>query len=79
VCGVVIGAICGGASPLHLGDVLELARTPGHALTQLLDPKDLVKLGTRMRSRTRQMFHGMFDPAERPPDDPPDDKKPPEA
>lgn len=78
-CGVVIGAICGGASPLHLGDVLELARTPGHALTQLLDPKDLVKLGTRMRSRTRQMFQGMFDPAERPPDDQPDDKKPPEA
>lgn len=74
-CGAVIGAICGGASPLHLGDVLELARTPGHALTQLLDPKDLVKLGTRMRSRTRQMFHGMFDPAEKPPDD----KKPPEA
>jgi hypothetical protein len=82
-CGVVIGAVCGGASPLHLGDVLELARTPGHALTQLLDPKDLVKLGTRMRSRTRQMFHGMFDPAERPPDDKsedkPDGKKPPEA
>jgi hypothetical protein len=78
-CGVVIGAVCGGASPLHLGDVLELARTPGHALTQLLDPKDLVKLGTRMRSRTRQMFHGMFDPAERPPDDKPGDKKPPEA
>jgi hypothetical protein len=82
-CGAVIGAICGGASPLHLGDVLELARTPGHALTQLLDPKDLVKLGTRMRSRTRQMFQGMFDPldgpADKPPDEPPDGPKPPEA
>jgi len=75
-CGAVIGAICGGPSPLHLGDVLELARTPGQALSQLLDPKDLVKLGTRMRSRTRQVLQGMFDPAAKPPDDPP---KPPEA
>jgi len=81
VCGAVIGAVCGGASPLHLGDVLELARTPGHALTQLLDPKDLVKLGTRMRSRTRQVFQGMFDPLDRPAEKPPSetDKKPPEA
>ncbi|HEY6034734.1 MAG TPA: hypothetical protein VIV58_10755 [Kofleriaceae bacterium] len=76
VCGALIGAICGGPSPLHLGDVLELARTPGQALSQLLDPKDLVKLGTRMRSRTRQVLQGMFDPADKPPDDPP---KPPEA
>lgn len=68
-CGALIGAICGGASPLHLGDVLELARTPGHALSQLLDPKDLLKLGNRMRSRTRTLFQGMFDPADKPPDD----------
>ena len=76
-CGAVIGAICGGATPLHLGDVLELARTPGHALTQLLDPKDLVRLGTRMRSKTREVFHGMFDPAEKPPEEkkPPDEKR----
>jgi hypothetical protein len=75
-CGAVIGAVCGGASPLHLGDVLELARTPGHALSQLLDPKDLVRLGTRMRSKTRQVFQGMFDPAEKRPDEekPPDEK-----
>ncbi|MEO8555010.1 MAG: hypothetical protein ABI678_33755 [Kofleriaceae bacterium] len=76
-CGAVIGAVCGGATPLHLGDVLELARTPGHALSQLLDPKDLVRLGTRMRSKTRQVFQGMFDPAEKPPEEPepPDEKR----
>jgi hypothetical protein len=68
-CGVVIGAVCGGAAPLRIADVMAIARTPGHALTQLLDPKDLVKLGTRMRSRTQQMFKGMFDPAEKPPED----------
>ena len=69
VSGVVIGAVCGGAAPLRIADVMALARTPGHALTQLLDPKDLVRLGTRMRSRTRQMFQGMFDPADKPPPD----------
>ena len=60
---------------------VELARTPGHALTQLLDPKDLVKLGTRMRSRTRQVFQGMFDPAKPPPDPEPGEgpTKPPET
>ncbi|MEO6773146.1 MAG: hypothetical protein ABI467_08990 [Kofleriaceae bacterium] len=81
-CGAVVGAICGGASPLHLGDVIELARTPGHALSQLLDPKDLVKLGTRMRTRTRQVLHGMFEPLDGPADPPtpkPPDDKPPEA
>lgn len=70
LCGVVIGAICGGAAPVQLADVIALARTPGHALSQLLDPKDLVKLGTRVRSRTHQLFQGMFDPAGKPPADP---------
>ncbi len=85
VCGVVIGAICGGAAPVHIADVMALARSPGHALAQLLDPKDLVKLGTRVRSRTQQLFHGMFDPAERPteeptePAEPAKPDKPPEA
>ncbi|HEY0250433.1 MAG TPA: hypothetical protein VGC41_02860, partial [Kofleriaceae bacterium] len=34
-CGVVIGAVCGGTAPLHMHDVVALARTPGHALAQL--------------------------------------------
>jgi len=61
---------------------MALARTPGHALAQLLDPKDLVKLGTRVRSRTHQFFHGMFDPAQKPAQAPdkaiekPDEPKP---
>jgi len=76
LCGAIIGSICGSSTSIDLGDVLELARTPGHALTQLLDPKDLVKLGTRMRSRTRQVFQGMFDPLDRPAERPPEDKKP---
>jgi len=82
ICGAVIGAICGGAAPVHIADVMALARTPGHALAQLLDPKDLVKLGTRVRSRTHQFFHGMFDPAQKPAQAPdkaiekPDEPKP---
>jgi hypothetical protein len=68
--GAVIGAICGGAAPVHIADVMALARTPGHALSQLLDPRDLRKLGTRVRSRTQQLFHGMFEPGDKPPEDP---------
>lgn len=73
-CGALIGAICGGTAPLHLQDVVAIARTPGHALSQLLDPKDLVKLGTRMRSKTHQLLHGMFDPQDKPKDQKPDPK-----
>ncbi|MFT3692128.1 MAG: hypothetical protein QM831_03240 [Kofleriaceae bacterium] len=68
-CGALIGAICGGTAPLHLQDVVAIARTPGHALSQLLDPKDLVKLGSRMRSKTQQIFHGLIDPQDKPKDD----------
>ena len=79
-CGVVIGAICGGAAPVQIADVIAIARTPGYALAQLLDPKDLVRLGTRVRSRTQQIFQGMFDPAGKPPEPPPkagDDREEP--
>jgi hypothetical protein len=73
LCGTAIGAICGGAAPLGITDVMALARTPGHALRQLLDPADIVRIGTRMRSRTRTMLQGMFDPLDPPADKPPDD------
>ncbi len=73
ICGVIIGAICGGAAPVHIADVMALARTPGHALAQLLDPKDLAKLGTRVRSKTQQILHGVFDPADKRPEE---NKKP---
>jgi hypothetical protein len=72
-CGATIGLVCGGAAPIGLSDVVALARTPGAALRQLLDPEDLLKLGGAVRHRTSQMFEGMFEPAKRPPrdDEPP--------
>jgi hypothetical protein len=69
VCGAVIGALCSGTAPIGLADVWSLARTPGAALRQLLDPEDLIKLGGVVRRRTTQMFDGIFEPAKGPPDD----------
>lgn len=74
-CGLAIGVVCGGAAPLNILDVLALARTPTAKLRHLLDPEDLVRIASVVRSRTTQVFHTMFDPAERPPDD----RKPPKA
>jgi hypothetical protein len=67
-CGAAIGVVCGGAAPVGFADVWSLARTPGAALRQLLDPEDLVKLGTALRQRTTHLFEGMFEPAKRPPE-----------
>jgi len=77
-CGAAIGVVCGGAAPVGFSDVFALARTPGAALRQLLDPEDLVKLGAAVRQRTTHLFEGMFEPAkQRPPEptkpDEPDD------
>ena len=66
-CGAVVGLVCGGAAPVGIADVFALARTPGAALRQLLDPEDLVKLGAAVRQRTTNLFGGMFEPAKRPP------------
>ncbi len=74
--GALIGVVCGGTAPIGISDVVALARTPGAALRQLLDPEDLVKLGAAVRRRTTQMFEGIFEPAKGPPRD---DKKKPEA
>ncbi|MGE5186085.1 MAG: hypothetical protein ACM31C_28715, partial [Acidobacteriota bacterium] len=43
--GALLGVVCGGTAPIGISDVVALARTPGAALRQLLDPEDLVKLG----------------------------------
>jgi hypothetical protein len=72
--GAAIGMVCGGAAPVGIAEVMTLARAPGHALRQLLDPEDLLKLGQAVRQRTQQVLHGMFDPAKPPPDD--EEKKP---
>ncbi|HEY1816382.1 MAG TPA: hypothetical protein VGG74_28745 [Kofleriaceae bacterium] len=74
-CGLAIGVVCGGAAPINILDMLALARTPTAKLRHLLDPEDLVRIASLVRSRTTQVFHTMFDPAERPPDD----RKPPKA
>ncbi len=76
ITGAIIGAVCGGAAPVTLGDVLSLARLPGGALRQLVDPEDLVRVGTRLRARTTHLFEGLFDPAPKPPKA--DDAKEPE-
>jgi hypothetical protein len=68
-CGAAIGVVCGGTAPIGISDVVALARTPGQALRQLLDPEDLVKLGAAVRRRTTQMFEGIFEPAKGPPGD----------
>lgn len=69
-CGAVLGAICGAATPVRIGDVMAAAiKRPSEALRQLLDPEDLIKLGAAVRNRTASMFEGIFEPAERRPDD----------
>jgi len=67
ICGAVIGFVCGGVASVGLADVWSLAQRPSGALRQLLDPRDLVKLGAALRTRTTNMFVGIFDPAPPPP------------
>ena len=70
LCGAAIGFVCGGVTAVGLADVWSLAQRPTGAIRQLLDPKDLVKLGSALRGRTTNMFEGMFDPAPLPPEKP---------
>jgi hypothetical protein len=70
--GIVIGVICSSAAPVGLADVWSLARQPtrvgARALKTLLSPEDLVRLGSALRTRTSQMFEGIFEPAPKPPE-----------
>lgn len=70
-CGALIGIVCSGVTPVGLADVWSLATRPSGALRQLLDPKDLVKLGTALRTRTSNLFDGIFEPGARAPKQPP--------
>ena len=70
ICGAAIGFVCGGATNVGLADVWSLAQRPTGAIRQLLDPKDLVRFGSSLRSRTTNMFEGIFDPAPLPPENP---------
>lgn len=65
--GALIGSVCGGAAPLTLGDVLSIARRPTEALRQLVDPEDLVRVGSRLRARTTHLFEGLFEPGPKAP------------
>ncbi len=71
-CGALVGVTCGGASPIRATDLYALARKPTDALFQILDPEDLVRLGTKVKDRATQvttnLVDGLFDPAELPPD-----------
>jgi len=67
VCGIAIGWVCSGVSPVGLSDVWSLASRPSGALKSLFDPRDIVKLGSALRTRTSTLFEGMFEPAARPP------------
>jgi hypothetical protein len=69
--GALIGLVCGGAAPVELADVWSLARRPGEALRNWLDPRELVRLGAAVRHRTTHLFEGIFDPAPPPPPAPP--------
>ncbi len=67
VCGALIGAVCGGTAPVGFADVWQLARKPSDALRQLLSPDDIIKLGSALRTRTTNLFEGIFEPAPRAP------------
>lgn len=68
IAGVLIGFVCSGqTSIVQLSDVWSLARKPSVALRTLLDPEDLVRLGTALRKQTTNLFEGIFEPAPPPP------------
>jgi hypothetical protein len=80
ICGAIIGFVCGSpTTSVGLAEVWSLAQKPSGALLQLLDPRDLVKLGAALRTRTTTLFEGIFDPAPAPPPEakPTDEPKPP--
>lgn len=68
MCGALIGAVCGGVAPLGFADVWSLAKKPSEALRYLLGPEDIVKLGSALRTRTTNLFEGIFEPGAKPPD-----------
>ena len=79
LCGVLIAVVCTSTAPVGLADVWSIARQPTRALRTLLDPDDLVRLGSALRNRTSAMFEGIFEPAPPPPkpaEPPPAEPKP---
>ncbi len=74
-CGLVIGFVCSSASPVGLAVWSLTVSRPSGAIRQLLDPRDIVKLGNALRTRTSTLFDGIFEPAQkRPPETKPEPK-----
>lgn len=68
IAGVMIGYVCStGAALVQLADVWSLARRPRVALRTLLAPEDLARFGAALRTRTTNLFEGIFEPAPPPP------------
>ena len=67
VAGALIGYVCSGQSIVQLADVWSLARRPRVALRHLLSPEELARLGSALRTRTTDLFDGIFEPAPPPP------------
>jgi hypothetical protein len=68
IAGAMIGYVCSTQAALvQLADVWSLARRPRSALRTLFDPEDLVRLGSALRTRTTNLFEGIFEPAPPPP------------
>jgi hypothetical protein len=67
VAGVLIGYVCTSQSIVHLADVWSLARRPRVALRTILSPEELARLASALRTRTTDLFDGIFEPAPPPP------------
>jgi hypothetical protein len=75
IAGAIIGSVCTGTTSVGLADVWNVTMKPTEALRNLLSPADLVRLGSALRTRTSNLFEGIFDPAPPPPKQ---DPKPPD-
>ena len=67
IAGAIIGSVCTGQTSVGLADVWNVTMKPTEALRNLLSPADLVRLGSALRTRTTNLFEGIFDPAPPPP------------
>lgn len=69
--GAIIGLVCSSQTALvQLSDVWSLARKPKVALQLLIDAEELARLGSALRTRTTNLFDGIFEPAPPPPKPP---------
>ena len=71
IAGAIIGLVCSSQTALvQLSDVWSLARKPRVALRHLIDAEELARLGAALRTRTTNLFDGIFEPAPPPPKPP---------